>query len=106
MPARIKSVLMPSAHAAAEAARVASSLPAVKKSLVVKALKKKKISISVAAPAGSKTFVQRKVGNKWKTVVTTTAVPTMVIKVSKAGTYRVRIEIPTGTITSKTYKVK
>jgi subtilisin family serine protease len=92
--------------AAAESARVAASLPVVKKSLVVKVLKKKKISISVAAPSGSKTFVQRKVGNEWKTVVTTTAVPTMVIKVSKAGTYRVRIEIPTGTITSKTYKVK
>ncbi len=92
--------------AAAEAAKIAASLPVVKKSLKVKALSKKRISISVAAPAGSKTFVQRKVGNKWKTVVTTTAVPTIVIKVSKAGTYRVRIEIPAGTITSKTYKVK
>jgi subtilisin family serine protease len=98
-----------SARIAAEqaaAAEVAASLPVVKKSLKVKALSKKRISISVAAPSGSKTFVQRKVGSKWKTVVTTTAVPTMVIKVSKAGTYRVRIEIPAGTITSKTYKVK
>jgi hypothetical protein len=92
--------------AAAEAARVAASLPVVKKSLKVKALSKKRISVAVAAPAGSKTFVQRKVGKKWRTVVTTTAVPSMVVKVSKAGTYRVRIEIPAGTITSKTYKVK
>jgi subtilisin family serine protease len=91
--------------AAAEATRLAS-LPVVQSSLVVKSIKKKKISISVAAPSGSKTFVQRKVGKKWKTVVTTTAVPTMVIKVSKAGTYRVRIEIPAGTVTSKSYKVK
>lgn len=92
--------------AAAEAARVAASLPVVKKSLKVKALSKKRISVAVAAPSGSKTFVQRKVGKKWRTVVSTTAVPSMVVKVSKAGTYRVRVEIPTGTVTSKSYKVK
>ena len=92
--------------AAAEAARVAASLPVVKKSLKVKALSKKQISVAVAAPSGSKTIVQRKVGKKWRTVVTTTAVPSMVVKVSKAGTYRVRVEIPTGTVTSKSYKVK
>jgi hypothetical protein len=62
--------------------------------------------VAVAAPSGSKAIVQRKVGKKWRTVVTTTAVPSMVVKVSKAGTYRVRVEIPTGTITSKSYKVK
>ena len=93
-------------QAAAEAAKVAASLPVVKKSLKVKALSKKRISVAVAAPSGSKTIVQRKVGKKWRTVVTTTAVPSMVVKVSKAGTYRVRVEIQTGTVTSKSYKVK
>jgi subtilisin family serine protease len=92
--------------AAAEAARVAASLPVVKKSLKVKALSKKRVSVAVAAPSGSKTFVQRKVGKKWRTVVSTTAVPSMVVKVTRAGTYRVRVEIPTGTITSKTVRVK
>ena len=92
--------------AAAEAARVAASLPVVKKSLKIKALSKKRISVAVAAPSGSKTIVQRKVGSKWRTIVTTTAVPSMVVKVSKAGTYRVQVEIPTGTVTSKSYKVK
>jgi hypothetical protein len=92
--------------AAAEAARVAASLPVVKKSLVVKVLKKKRISISVAAPSGSKTLIQRKVGTKWRTTISTTTVPSMVVKVSKSGTYRIRIEIPTGTITTKSYKVK
>lgn len=91
--------------AAAEAARLAS-LPVVQQSLVVKPAKKKKISISVAAPAGSTTTIQRKVGKKWKNVVTTTTVPTMVAKVSKAGTYRVKIKIPTGTITTKSYRIK
>jgi hypothetical protein len=98
-----------SARIAAEqaaAAEVAASLPVVKKSLKVKALKKKRVSVAVAAPSGSKTFVQRKVGKKWRTVVSTTAVPSMVVKVTRAGTYRVRVEIPTGTITSKTVRVK
>lgn len=92
--------------AAAEAARVAASLPVVKKSLKVKALSKKRVSVAVAAPSGSKTFIQRKVGKKWRTVVSTTAVPSMVVKVTRAGTYRVRVEIPAGNITSKTIRVK
>jgi subtilisin family serine protease len=90
----------------AAADKAATSLSVVKKSLKVKALKNRRVSVAVAAPSGSKAIVQRKVGKKWRTVVTTTAVPSMVVKVSKAGTYRVRIEIPTGTITSKSYKVK
>jgi subtilisin family serine protease len=92
--------------AAAEAAKIAASLPVVKKSLKVKALKKKRISVAVAAPSGSKTFVQRKVGKRWRTVVSTTAVPSMVVKVSRSGTYRIRVEIPTGTVTSKSVRVK
>ena len=92
--------------AAAEAAKIAASLPVVKKSLKVKALKKKRVSVAVAAPSGSRTFVQRKVGKKWRTVVSTTAVPSMVVKVPRAGTYRVRVEIPAGTITSKTVRVR
>jgi nucleoid-associated protein YgaU len=92
--------------AAAEAARVAASLPVVRKSLSVRALSKKRVSVAVAAPSGSRTFVQRKVGKKWRTVVSTTAVPSMVVKVPRAGTYRVRVEIPAGTITSKTFRVR
>ena len=93
-------------QAAAEADRVAASLPVVQQSLVVRPLNKKRIAITVAAPAGSKTLLQRKIGKKWRSVVSTTTVPSMVVKVSKSGTYRVRIEIPTGTITTKSYKVK
>lgn len=92
--------------AAAEAARIAASPPAVKKSLAVRSLNKKRISVSVAAPSGSKTLVQRKVGKRWRTVISTTSVPSMVVKVPRAGTYRVKIEIPTGTVTSKSVRVK
>ena len=92
--------------AAAEAAKVSASLPAVKKSLKVKALSKKKVSIIVAAPKGSKTVIQRKVGKKWRTVISSTTVPKITVKVSRSGTYRVRIKLPTGTVTSKTLRVK
>jgi serine protease len=96
------------ARVAAEkaAAEKAAVLSKVTKSLKVKVLTKKRISIAVTAPVGSKTIVQRKVGSIWKTVTTKSAVKSRVVKVSKAGTYRVRIQIPTGTITSKAYKVK
>jgi subtilisin family serine protease len=90
----------------AAAARLAASPPVVKKSLKVKALKKKRISISVAAPKGSKTVLQRKVGKKWRTVNSKTTVAKTTIKVSKSGKYRVRIKLPTGTVTSKTFRVK
>ena len=92
--------------AAAAAASLAASPPVVKKSLKVKAMKKKRVSIIVAAPAGSKTVVQRKVGKSWRTVVSKTTTPTMTVKVSKSGKYRVRIKLPTGTVTSKTFRVK
>ena len=90
----------------AAAARLAASPPVVKKSLKVKALKKKRISISVAAPKNSKTVLQRKVGKKWRTVKSKTTVAKTTIKVSKPGKYRVRIKLPTGTVTSKTFRVK
>lgn len=105
--------------AAAEAARVAASVPVVRKSLKVKALKKKRLSVSIAAPAGSTTVIQRKVGKKWKTVTVRQQVgkkwkkirvsetlPSSVIKVPRAGTYRVQITIPSGKITTKSYRVR
>lgn len=105
--------------AAAEAARVAASVPVVSKTLKVRALKKKRLSVSIAAPAGSTTVIQRKVGKKWKTVTVRQKVgkkwkkirvaetlPSSTIRVPRAGTYRVQITIPSGTITTKSYRVR
>jgi hypothetical protein len=105
--------------AAAEAARVAASVPVVRKSLKVKTLKKKRLSVSIAAPAGSTTVIQRKVGKKWKTVTVRQKVgkkwkkirvaktlPSSTIRVPRAGTYRVQITIPSGKITTKSYRVR
>lgn len=105
--------------AAAEAARVAASVPVVRNSLKVKTLKKKRLSVSIAAPAGSTTLIQRKVGKKWKTVTVRQKVgkkwrkirvaetlPSATIRVPRAGTYRVQITIPSGKITTKSYRVR
>jgi archaellin len=88
------------------AADKAAALSTMSKSLKVKALTKQRISISVTAPVGSKTIVQRKVGSIWKTLTTKSAVKSRVVKVSSSGTYRVQIKSTNGTVTSKTYKVK
>ena len=94
----------------AEAARVATEkaaeLSKITKSFKVKALVKQRISISVTAPVGSKTIVQRKVGSIWKTVTTKSAVKSRVVKVSSSGNYRVLIKSTNGTVTSKIFRVK
>ena len=94
----------------AEVARVAAEkvaeLSKVTKSFKVKALTKQRISISVTAPVGSKTIVQRKVGSIWKTVTTKSAVKSRVVKVSSSGNYRVLIKSTNGTVTSKIFRVK
>lgn len=81
------------------------TIPTLKESLVVTKAKRK-ISINVTAPSGSKTWVQRKSGKKWKTVMKFTTVPSVSIKVGRAGTYRVKIIAPNESVTTKAYKIK
>jgi len=84
----------------------AAALSKISKSLKIKVLTSKRFSISVTTPAGSKTIIQRKVGGIWKTLSTTSAVKSRVVKVANSGYYRVQIKSTTGTVTSKTYRVK
>ena len=88
------------------AAKVAynSSIPGVTKSLKIKKLSHRKLDISVAAPKNSKILIQRKSYGKWKTLKTYVATKHRVVSLSRSGTYRVKIVIPKGTITTKTYK--
>jgi hypothetical protein len=84
----------------------AAALSKISKSLKIKVLTNKRMSISVTTPVGSKTVIQRKVGGVWKTLSTVSAVKSRVVKVRSSGTYRVQIKSTTGTVTSKTYRVK
>lgn len=82
------------------------TVPTIKESLKVKAAKKRNLTVTVSAPTGSKTWVQRKVGKKWKTVLKITTTPSVQVKLSRSGTYRVQIIAPSEKVTSKSYKVK
>lgn len=81
-------------------------VPTIKETLAVKVSKKRKLTVAVTAPADSKTWVQRKVGKKWKTVIKITTTPSIQVKLSRSGTYRVQIIAPNEKVTSKSYKVK
>lgn len=82
------------------------AVPTITESLKVKASKKRNLTITVSAPAGSKTWVQRKVGKKWKTSLKITTTPSVQVKLSRSGTYRVQIISPSEKVTSKTFRVK
>jgi hypothetical protein len=82
------------------------AVPTVSESLQVTVAKKRKLTVSVTAPTGSKTWVQRKSGKKWKTVLKITTTPSVVIKLGRSGTYRVQVIAPNEKVISKSYKVK
>ena len=84
----------------------AAALSKIAKSLNIKVLTNHRISISVTAPIGSKTVIQRKVGGIWKTLSTTSAVKSKIVKVANHGYYRIQIKSTKGTVTSKIYRVK
>ena len=82
------------------------AVPTIRESLKVKASKKRNLTVTVSAPTGSKTWVQRKVGKKWRTVLKVTTTPSVQVKLSRSGTYRVQIISPAEKVTSKSFRVK
>ena len=92
--------------AAQQAAAYAISVPGVAKSLNITKLSHRKLDIRVAAPVKSKIYIQRKFGSKWLTVKTYTATVHRVVALSRSGSYRVKIVIPLGTITTSAYAFK
>lgn len=82
------------------------AVPTIKESLKVKASKKRNLTVTVSAPTASKTWVQRKVGKKWKTVLKITTTPSVQVKLPRSGTYRVQIISPSEKVTSKSFRVK
>lgn len=80
--------------------------PTISESLQISTSKKRKLTVSVTAPTGSKTWVQRKSGKKWKTVLKITTTPSVVIKMGRSGTYRVQVIAPSEKVISKSFRVK
>lgn len=67
---------------------------------------KRKFTLTVASPAGSKTWIQRKSGKKWVTLKKVTSKSSSVIKVNRSGTYRIQIVGPSRKVISSPFKVK
>jgi hypothetical protein len=67
---------------------------------------KRKFTLTVDSPAGSKTWIQRKSGTKWVTLKKVTSKSSSVIKVSRSGTYRIQIVGPSRKDVSTAFKVK
>ena len=95
----------PSEAPAAPAAPIVAT-PTIKETLKVKALKNTRLSIKVSAPKGSKTYIQRKIGTKWKTQVKATTNASKIFKLKVSGTYRVVVISPAERVTSKSLKVR
>jgi hypothetical protein len=67
---------------------------------------KRKFTLTVDSPAGSKTWIQRKSGKKWVTLKKVNSSSRSVVKVSKSGTYRIQIVGPSRKVISSPFKVK
>lgn len=79
-------------------------IPSIKETLVIKASKKRRIAVTVSAPTGSTTLIQRKVGKKWRTEINVITSQSRTFRVKNVGTYRVVIVAPTERVTSKSIK--
>jgi subtilisin family serine protease len=99
-------VMEPSPASSEAPAAPIVATPTVKETLKVKALKNRRLSIKVSAPKGSKTFIQRKIGNRWKTQIKVTTKSSRIFSLKTSGTYRVVIISPNERATSKNLRVR
>jgi serine protease len=95
----------PAAPAAPAPAPVAAP-PAAAEVIGISRVVKRKFTLTVDSPAGSKTWIQRKSGKKWVTLKKVNSKSRSVVKVSKSGTYRIQIVGPSRKVISSPFKVK
>lgn len=92
------------APAAAVAAPVAA--PAAAEVIEISPVVKRSFTLTVASPAGTMTWIQRKSGSKWVTLKKVTTKAQLSVKVSTSGTYRIQIVGKSRKDISKSFKVK
>ena len=92
--------------AAPVAAPVAAPAPVAVEAIKISKVVKRKFTLTVASPAGSKTWIQRKSGTKWVTLKKVTSKSKSKITLSKSGTYRIQIVGPSRKDISSAFKVK
>jgi len=88
------------------AAPVAAPAPVAVEAIGISKVVKRKFTLTVTSPAGTKTWIQRKSGTKWVTLKKVTSKSKSKITVSKSGTYRIQIVGPSRKDISSAFKVK
>ena len=94
------------APAAAPAPAPVAAPPVAVEAIGISNVVKRKFTLTVDSPAGSKTWIQRKSGKKWVTLKKVNSSSRSVVKVSKSGTYRIQIVGPSRKDISSPFKVK
>ena len=96
----------PAAPAPAPVAAPVAAPPVAVEVIGISNIVKRKFTLTVDSPAGSKTWIQRKSGKKWVTLKKVNSSSRSVVKVSKSGTYRIQIVGPSRKVISSPFKVK
>ena len=96
----------PAAPAPAPVAAPVAAPPVAVEVIGISNVVKRKFTLTVDSPAGSKTWIQRKSGKKWVTLKKVNSKSRSVVKVSKSGTYRIQIVGPSRKVISSPFKVK
>ena len=96
----------PAAPAPAPVAAPVAAPPVAVEVIGISNVVKRKFTLTVDSPAGSKTWIQRKSGKKWVTLKKVNSSSRSVVKVSKSGTYRIQIVGPSRKDISSPFKVK
>jgi|694.fasta_scaffold65229_4 hypothetical protein len=104
--ARLAAIPAPAPAPAAPAPAPVAAPPVAVEVIGISNIVKRKFTLTVDSPAGSKTWIQRKSGKKWVTLKKVNSSSRSVVKVSKSGTYRIQIVGPSRKVVSSPFKVK
>ena len=96
----------PAAAAPAAAPAPVAAAPVAVEVIRISKVVKRKFTLRVDSPTGSKTWIQRKSGKKWVTLKKVTSKSKSKITVSRSGTYRIKVVSPSRKVTSSPFKVK
>jgi subtilisin family serine protease len=96
----------PAPAPAAPAPAPVAAPPVAAEVIGISSVVKRRFTLTVASPAGSKTWIQRKSGKRWVTLKKVNSTSSSVIKVGRSGTYRIQIVGPSRKVVSSPFRVR
>ena len=96
----------PAPAPAAPAPAPVAAPPVAVEVIGISSVVKRRFTLTVASPAGSKTWIQRKSGKRWVTIKKVNSTSSSVIKVGRSGTYRIQIVGPSRKVVSSPFRVR